>query len=257
MSFRYITYEKSDRIVTISMNRPESLNALHPAANKEMQEAFINFAQDDTILVAILTGTGKRAFSSGNDLRYTAEEKANPYEYEIPLGGITGNLSINKPLMAAVNGYALGGGFELALACDLIIAADHAEFGLPEPTLGLVASTGVHRLPRNIPFKKAMAMILTAKRITAEEASQLGLVNEVVPYSLLMETAQHWAKRILKLAPLAVKASKQMAIQGFNSPLEIAIEGQYSEFLKVLQSQDMIEGPRSFVEKRKPEWTGS
>ncbi len=256
MSYRYITYEKSDRIVTISINRPKSLNALHPAANREMHEAFINFEGDDGLLVAILTGTGKRAFSSGNDLRYTAEENSNPYEYEIPLGGITGNLDINKPIIAAVNGYALGGGFELALACDLIVAANHAEFGLPEPTLGLVASTGVHRLPRNIPMKKAMGMILTGKRITAAEASQLGLVNEVVPYSLLMETAQNWAQRILELAPLAVKASKQMAVQGLNLPLEIAIKGKYSEFLNVLQSEDMIEGPKSFIEKRRPQWTG-
>lgn len=163
-----------------------------------------------------------------------------------------------KPLIAAVNGYALGGGFELALACDIVIAADHAEVGLPEPRVGLYAGAGgVHRLPRHIPLKIAMGMMLTATRIKAEDAHRLGLVNEVVPLADLMTTAERWASEILECAPLSVRASKQMAIQGLDSPLEIAFARSYSQQRLQVASSDRVEGPRAFSEKRKPNWTAS
>ncbi|HBD82771.1 MAG TPA: enoyl-CoA hydratase, partial [Dehalococcoidia bacterium] len=163
-----------------------------------------------------------------------------------------------KPVIAAVNGYALGGGFEIALACDIIIAADHAEVGLPEPRVGLYAGAGgVHRLPRHIPMKIAMGMMLTARRIKVQEAQKLGLINEVVPLADLMITAERWAAEILECAPMSVRATKQMAIQGLDSPLNIAFARNYSEQQKQVASNDRIEGPRAFSEKRPPKWTGT
>ncbi|HAC20199.1 MAG TPA: enoyl-CoA hydratase, partial [Dehalococcoidia bacterium] len=160
--------------------------------------------------------------------------------------------------IAAVNGYALGGGFEIALACDIIIAADHAEVGLPEPRVGLYAGAGgVHRLPRHIPMKIAMGMMLTARRIKVQEAQKLGLINEVVPLADLMITAERWAAEILECAPMSVRATKQMAIQGLDSPLNIAFARNYSEQQKQVASNDRIEGPRAFSEKRPPKWTGT
>ncbi|MCH9010800.1 MAG: enoyl-CoA hydratase/isomerase family protein, partial [Chloroflexi bacterium] len=175
-----------------------------------------------------------------------------------PFGGITSNFTCWKPIIAAVNGFALGGGFELALACDIIIAADHAEVGLPEPRVGLVAGAGgVHRLPRHIPLKIAMGMMLTARRIPIKEAYRLGLVNEVVPLADLMPTAEKWAADILEVAPLSARASKQMATSGLDWPLEIAMSRTYTEYQAAAASEDFVEGPRAFAEKRKPNWKGA
>ncbi|MCY3638114.1 MAG: enoyl-CoA hydratase-related protein, partial [Chloroflexi bacterium] len=172
MSYEFITYEKKDRIAYVTINRPERLNALHPPANAELYHAFSAFRDDPDAWIAILTGTGERAFSAGNDLRYTAERGRRDRSGEIArFGGITSNFECWKPIIAAVNGYALGGGLELAMACDIIIAADHAEVGLPEPRVGLIAGAGgVHRLPRHVPYKIAMGMLLTARRIPVQEA---------------------------------------------------------------------------------------
>lgn len=257
MSFEFITYEKKGRIAYLTINRPERLNALHPPANEEMLEAFTDFRDDPELWVAILTGTGERAFSAGNDLKYTAEHGRNPYVYRVPLGGLTADLPLWKPVIAAVNGYALGGGLELALSCDIIIAADHATLGLPEPRVGLVAGTGVHRLPRQIPLKLAMGMIMTGRHISAQEAHSFGIVNEVVPLSALMSTAEKWAGDILELAPLSVRASKQMVMTGLDSTLDIAFSRTYSEFQEALASDDLVEGPKAFAEKRKPNWKGA
>ena len=244
----------------MTIERPERLNALHPPANQEMYEAFTNFKNDDDAWIAIITGTGERAFSAGNDLRYTAEnwhERESPI-IRAPLGGITSDFNCPKPIIAAVNGYALGGGLELAMACDIIVIADHAEIGLPEPRVGLIAGAGgVHRLPRHIPLKRAMGMLLTAKRISATEAYELGLVNEVVPLDKLMATAERWASEILEAAPLSVRASKQMAYEGLGWPLDIAFDRKYSEEAKFIVSNDRKEGPLAFSEKRNPNWTAS
>ena len=181
MAYEFIDYEKKGRVAYVTITRPERLNALHPPANKELYEAFIDFKEDDDVWIAIVTGTGNKAFSAGNDLRYTAENWGEREKFTIraPFGGITSGYECYKPIIAAVNGYALGGGLELAMACDIIVMADHAEIGLPEPRVGLIAGAGgVHRLPRHIPLKRAMGMMLTAKRITAQEAYELGLANE-------------------------------------------------------------------------------
>ncbi|MCI0438451.1 MAG: enoyl-CoA hydratase-related protein [Chloroflexi bacterium] len=258
MAYEFIIYEKKGRIAYITINRPERLNALHPPANLELHDAFSDFRDDPDVWVAILTGTGERAFSAGNDLRYTAEHGRDPFAPRAPFGGITSDFTCWKPIIAAVNGYALGGGLELAMACDIIIAAEHAEVGLPEPRVGLVAGAGgTHRLPRHIPLKIALGMMLTARRISAQEAHRLGLVNEVVPLAALMPTAERWASEILEVAPLSVRATKQMAMSGLDWPLEIALSRNYTEYQKAMASQDRIEGPKAFAEKRKPNWTGA
>ena len=168
MAYEFISYEKKGRIAYVTIRRPERLNALHPYANAELLDAFTGFRDDSDAWVAILTGTGERAFSAGNDLVYTAQHGGARPGPRAPFGGITTGFECWKPIIAAVNGYALGGGLELAMACDIIIAAEHAELGLPEPRVGLFAGAGgVHRLPRHVPHKVAMGMLLTARRISA------------------------------------------------------------------------------------------
>ena len=259
MTYEFINYEKKGRIAYVTINRPERLNALHPPANQELYHAFSDFRDDPDVWVAIITGTGERAFSAGNDLKYTAEHGRRDRSLDIArFGGITSNFECWKPIIAAVNGFALGGGFELALACDIIIAADHAEVGLPEPRVGLVAGAGgVHRLPRHIPLKIAMGMLLTAKRIPILEAQKLGLINEVVPLADLMSTAERWANEILEVAPLSARASKQMAMSGLGWPLDVTMSRSFTEYQKAAASEDFLEGPRAFAEKRKPNWKGA
>ncbi len=263
MAYKYLVYEKRGRVAYVTLNRPHRLNALHPMLGAEMRRAFADFRDDPELWVAILTGAGDRAFSAGADLKWVAgvreegEEETERTPGQVELGDITRYFDCWKPIIAAVNGFALGGGLELALACDIIIAADHAELGLPEGRVGQVASTGVHRLPRQIPLKLAMGLILTGRRISAREALRLGLVNEVVPAADLMSAAQKWADDILLCAPLSVRASKQMALTGLDLPLDLALSRGYPEFEKAVNAADQLEGARAFAEKRKPNWTGA
>lgn len=261
MELEFIEYEKRGRIAFITINRPECLNAIHPPASAEMRKVFMDFKNDPEVWVAILSGSGTRAFSAGNDLKYHAKHgtqgQAYPDAELIPFGGITSNFSCWKPIIAAVNGYAMGGGFEIALACDLIVADESAQFGAPEVRVGLVAAAGgVHRIPRQLPLKIAMQMLLTGKRLSAKEAYQLGLINEITPTGKALEHAETMAVEILKGAPLAVKASKQMATLGMETSLEEAMNNEYPEYKVALASKDFIEGPRAFSEKRDPKWTG-
>ncbi len=202
MNLEFIEYEKRGRLAYVTINRPEVMNALHPPCHWELHRIWDDFAADDNLWIAILSGAGERAFCAGNDLKYTA---AHPGPIELPtggFGGFTARFDINTPIIAAVNGLALGGGFELALASDLVVTADHARFGLPEPRVGLIAGAGgVHRLPRQIPLKVAMSLMLTGRQITAEEARSLGLVNEVVAPGDLMPAAERWAAEITECAP--------------------------------------------------------
>lgn len=260
MSFQYITYEKRGRTAYVTINRPEVMNALHPPASAELSQAWDDFAADPAVWIAILTGAGDRAFSAGNDLKYTAQH-AGERRAAAPLkggfGGITLRFDLWKPVIAAVNGWAMGGGCEMALACDIIVAAEHARFGLPEPRVGLIATSGgVHRLPRQIPPKIAMGMMLTGKWIDAREAHRLGLVNQVVSLKDLMPTAERWAGEIMECAPLAVRGSKESAMIGLDLPLETALRRSYDNATAHADSEDRIEGPRAFSEKRKPVWKG-
>jgi crotonobetainyl-CoA hydratase len=174
--------------------------------------------------------------------------------------GLTSRFDLAKPLIAAVNGVAMGGGFEIALACDLIVASDKAVFALPEPRVGLAAlAGGLHRLPRAIGLKRAMGMILTARRVTAREGLDLGFVNEVTTAEGLMPAARRWAQMISECSPMSIQASKAAVLRGLDEPtLEAAIKGQnrYSEVAALFRSEDFVEGPRAFAEKRPPQWKG-
>jgi enoyl-CoA hydratase/carnithine racemase len=258
MTCDFATYEKKGRIAVVTINRPERMNSLHPPASFELHDIWNDFERDPELWVGILTGAGDKAFSAGNDLRHTAEHGRDSVLFpESGFGGLTSRTTCSKPIVAAVNGYALGGGFEMALACDIIVAADHARLGLPEPRVGLMAGAGgVHRLPRMIPQKIAMGYILTGRHMTAQDAHRLGVVNEVVPLAGLMPAAMRWADEILECAPLSVRASKQAALAGLGHPLEIALRMSYGETDRMRRSEDTVEGPRAFAEKRKPNWQG-
>jgi enoyl-CoA hydratase/carnithine racemase len=173
-------------------------------------------------------------------------------------GGLTARYEVVKPILAAVNGVAMGGGFEIALACDLIIASEHARFALPEPRVGLAAlAGGIHRLPRQIGLKPAMGLLLTGRAVDAAEGERLGFVNQVVPHAELLPAARRWAEQILACAPLSVRASKQAAMQGLDAPaLKQAVEGRYDQIHAMVKSADFREGPRAFAEKRPPRWQG-
>jgi len=254
MDLEFVEYEKRDRIAFVTINRPEVMNALHPPANDELSRVWDDFAADPETWVAILTGAGERAFSAGNDLKYTALHGVP----RMPKGGFAGLVAredVWKPIIAAVNGVALGGGLEIALACDVIVASETARFGLPEPRVGLMAAAGgVHRLPRHVPLKIAMGMMLTGRHITAAEAHRYGLVNAVVPPKDLLAAAERWAREILECSPASVQATKQASMQGLAKPLAEAMSGSYPLATKLFQSEDVIEGPRAFAEKRKPRW---
>lgn len=262
MNFEFIKYEKKDHLAVITINRPEVMNSLHPPANLELDKALDDFCEDPDAWVAIYTGAGEKAFSTGNDLKYTAEqggfEVIKKTVIKGGFGGMTNRFDCFKPIIAAVNGFALGGGFEIALSCDIVVAAEHAMFGLPEPRVGLMAlAGGPHRLPRQIPIKLAMGMMMTGRRISAQEALEYGVVNEVVPIKDLMATAEKWAAEILECAPLSVRATKQCILEGLSKPtLADALNAEYSILNQARKSEDWVEGPKAFAEKRKPQWKG-
>jgi len=250
--------ERDGRILTVTIDRPEVMNSLHPMANAELGEVFDDFAADPDLWVAIITGAGDRAFSAGNDLKFTAQGSGDLAVPPRGFGGLTSRFDLEKPVIAAVNGVAMGGGFEIALACDIIVASEKAIFALPEPRVGLAAlAGGIHRLPRQIGLKHAMGMLLTGRRVSAPEGVQLGFVNEVVAHDDLLPAARRWAEQIAECAPLSVRASKEAALAGLDAPsLEEAINRRYEAIVTMVKSDDFKEGPRAFAEKRQPVWKG-
>jgi enoyl-CoA hydratase/carnithine racemase len=248
--------KRDGAVLEVTLDRPKA-NAIDAHTSRALYAAFRAFQDDASLSVAILTGGGDKFFSAGWDLKAAACGEGLETDHG-PGGfaGITEFFDLDKPLIAAVNGVAMGGGFETALACDIIIAAENAVFALPEPRVGLIAGGGgVHRLPRTIPIKKAMGMILTGRRVPAREGFELGFVTEVVPEGQALEAAKRWAGLILECSPKAVRASKQASYRGLDEQkLQTAMRTVYPAQQENIDSQDYIEGPKAFAEKRKPNW---
>ena len=256
--FQYCRYQVDGAVVTITLNRPQVLNAMTPEVHVELDAAFNRYRDDASLQVAIITGAGDKAFCVGTDLKALSETN-NHEKPSTGFAGITSRFDLFKPVIAAVNGMCFGGGAEIVAACDLAIAADHAEFALLEPRVGLAALGGgaLQRLARQMPMKDAMKLILTGERIGAQEAKRISLINEVVPRAELMARARALADTILLCAPLAVQASKQVMLQSLHEPdLQRAMQVTYDAAERMLNSQDAIEGPLAFAQKRKPVWTG-
>jgi acetyl-CoA C-acetyltransferase len=250
---------KDGHVWTVTINRPEVMNALHPPANAEVAEVWDAFASDAEAWVGIITGAGDRAFSAGNDLKYQAAGGDMTAQPPSGFAGLTSRFDLDKPVIAAVNGVAMGGGFEIALACDIIVASDQATFALPEPRVGLAAlAGGMQRLPRMIPLKQAMGMILTGRRVPAAEGFQMGFVTEVVSHGELMDAARRWADQILECSPVSVRTSKQVVMRsldvaGLAESMDLSM---YPAIGDLFRSDDFREGPLAFAQKRKPEWKG-
>ncbi|MQY03028.1 enoyl-CoA-hydratase DpgD [Actinomadura macrotermitis] len=259
-----VRYDKKDHVARIVLDRPEVLNALDLRTHRELAAVWDDVEADDEIRVAVLTGAGDRAFSVGQDLKERAalDAAGDPGTTFGSRGRpgwprLTDRFTLTKPVLARVDGYALGGGFELALACDLIVASDRSVFGLPEVMLGLVPGAGgVFRLPRQAPLKAAMGYLLTGRRMSAAQALGLGLVNEVVPAAGLDEAVGSWTADLVRAAPLAVRAVKEAAMASLDMPLPAAFTARYPREEVRRGSADAAEGPRAFAEKREPRWSG-
>ena len=245
----------------ITLDVPKA-NAINVDTSMELYGAFVTLREDPSLRAAVLTGAGERFFSAGWDLKAAAEGEAVDAEHS-PGGfaGLTEFFDVGKPVIAAVNGLAFGGGFELALSADLVVAADHAEFALPEVKLGIVAdSGGLLRIPARVPRAVAMEWLLTGRRITAEEAARWGLVNRVVPAEELLTSALGLAAEIEESAPLAVAAVLEIARETEGLRIDEAFrtlrDGELPAYRACISSADALEGPRAFAEKRSPQWQG-
>ena len=246
-----LNYEKEGRIAIITINRPEAMNSLSAQVSQELHDRIVEFRDDDELWVGIITGAGDKAFSAGADIKEMGEGISVRALPDSPMRG----LELWKPLIAAVNGWALGGGLEIVLACDIRIASEKARFGTPEVNIGLLPGLGgTQRLTRMVPWCKAAELILMGRPIDAQEAYRIGLVNSVVPPEQLMPTAKKWANVICQAGPLAVRAAKEAMIRGHSMTLEegLGLEATLADYLT--GTEDFAEGTRAFVEKRKPEY---
>ena len=264
MNYQNILVEKDGRILVVTINRPDVMNALNPDTHTEMARAFDEFEADQDLWVAIVTGSGDSAFCAGGDISVMRNARTEA-DYQVPTsgyGGLTNRFTCNKPIIAAVNGIALGGGFEIAMSCDIVVAADTAMFGLPEPRIGVAAvASGMHRLVRDIGLKPAMELLLTGEFVNANRALELGLVNKVTPPAEVLEHARDYAQRILKCAPLAIQATKQSVLQGrryasVEQAMRAQSDGEFPQLQNMLLSEDTSEGLNAFMEKRAPVWRG-
>ncbi|WP_326542627.1 enoyl-CoA hydratase-related protein [Pseudorhodoferax sp.] len=255
---QFCSVERDGPLTIVTLERPEVMNALHSEADFELAAVWDAFAADDRQVAAIVTGAGERAFCAGNDLKLQAARGSR----ERPasgFGGLTTRFDLFKPVIAAVNGVAMGGGFELALSCDIIIAAENASFALPEPKVGLAALLGgAQFLPRAIGLPRAMGVLLTGRTVPAAEALQLGIVTALAPQGQALAHARAWAQQVLACSPLALQATKQMArFSAHDEAFVQTVRGarQLPAVARARAGADWTEGPRAFAEKRKPNWS--
>ena len=258
--YKNILYKTEGHLVYVTINRPERRNAIDPATSHELKAAFEDFKADDNAWIAILTGAGEQAFSAGADLVAMSAALSGGGDgvpMSVPFGGITRGYECYKPIIAAINGYCLAGGLELALACDIRIAAEHAEFGLPEPRRAIIPGAGgTQRLPRAVPLAFAMELLLTGDRFDSATALRFGLVSRVVPAAELIPTVETIASKILENGPLAVRAIKEVALRGRDMTLEDGLRLESQKIGPIFSTEDAREGPRAFAEKRKPTYKG-
>ena len=247
---------RQDHCLVITLNRPDRRNALRPQDHARLAQLFDEFAANDALRVALITGQGSLAFCAGSDLADSQLGQRSSLP-ETGFAGLAERFHLDKPVIAAINGDAIGGGLEIVLACDLALAVPTARFGLPEPRVGLAATGGLHRLARAVPAKLANEVALTGQLFPADRALQMGLINQLVEPAKLMEAAGQLAAQIAELAPLSVQATKQMLQKGLDKPgLAAAFAAPYPALDRMLASEDAKEGPRAFLEKRAPVWKG-
>ena len=256
MNYEMILTETHGNVGLITLNRPKAMNALNIQVLHELMDALDHYDRHENAGAMVITGNEK-AFAAGADIIEMADkssaEMMNSGQISI-FGRMT---SIVKPVIAAVSGWALGGGCEIAMACDMIVASDTAKFGQPEITIGVIPGAGgTQRLAHAVGKAIAMEMILNNRTLTAQEAHQFGLVNRVVPVELYLEEALKLAGEIAGRAPLAVRAAKRMINQSFERPLSNGLAEEQQEFYNLFETDDQKEGMRAFIEKRQPEWKG-
>lgn len=254
-----VRYEVERRIAVITLDRPDALNALDLDTWREFSEATARFEADDSAWVGIVTGAGEKAFCAGADLSSTIPrlmDDPNRNPYESPPTIMRGQL-VTKPLIAAINGVALGGGLEVVLACDIRIAVENARLGAPEVGLGLIPGWGAtQRLPRELPWPLACQLVLGGDPVSAGEAHRIGLINAVVQRDELMAEARRWAERLCTRGPLALRAAKKAMLEGAGRPLDEALAVEESQFNSLAYTSDLREGLKAFSEKRAPDYKG-
>lgn len=256
MSYDFIKTETKGHVLVVTMNRPEVYNAVHVEMHNEMADCWDKFAADPDLWVAVLTGAGDKAFTAGNDLKATATGGSKAKMTETGFAGLSSRFDLEKPIIAAVNGFAMGGGFETALSCDIILASENAKFALPEVKVGFfAAASGVQRLSRYIGRLAAQELMFTGRTITAAEALKLGCLNEVHPHDQLMEKAMEKAEQLCTVSPSAVKATKRVLN---DMALRDGMAGSIAYSREVIadlaKTEDFKEGVNAFVEKRAPQW---
>ncbi|MDW3207775.1 MAG: carnitinyl-CoA dehydratase [Alphaproteobacteria bacterium] len=251
---------RDGHVLEVTLDRPKA-NAIDAATSRELGRVFAEFRDDPDLRCAILTGGGDKFFCPGWDLKAAADGEAANSDYGVGgFGGLQELPNMNKPVIAAVNGIAFGGGFELMLSCDIIVAADHATFALPEINSGVIADAATIKLPRRIPYHIAMEMLFTGRRLDAEEAARWGFVNEVVPADRLMERAREKARLLAEGPPLVFAAIKEVLRETEGMRFQDAISRmnreEFATIRTLYHSEDQKEGARAFAEKRKPQWKG-